>query len=46
MNDIAVPVPEHLDFNMARLDDGALEEQSAVSERCLRFGSRSLEGGR
>ena len=37
MNGVAVAVAEHLDFDMAGIDDGALQNDGGVAERALRL---------
>src|ERR1700722_11312049 len=39
MNGVAVAVAEHLDFDMAGIDNGALENYRRIAEGSLRFGS-------
>ena len=40
MDHVAVRVAEHLDFDMPRIDDGALQEQAIVAEGVLGFRAR------
>ena len=43
IDDIAVLVAEHLDFDMTRIDDELLDEDAIVAERGFRFRSRARE---
>src|SRR5690625_800817 len=38
MNSIAVPIGHDLNFDVARLDDGPLQDHFRISERALRLG--------
>ena len=43
MDGVAVAIAEHLDLDVARLDDRALEDHGRIAERALRFGSRAAQ---
>jgi hypothetical protein len=43
IDDVAVLVAEHLDFDVARIDDELLDEDAVVAEGRLRLGLRALE---
>src|SRR5262245_49218201 len=46
MQRVALPVGKDLDLNVTRLDDGALEDESAVAKGLLGLRARRLQGGR
>src|SRR3984893_9038837 len=41
---VAVTITKHLDFDMAGIDDRALQDHGAVAERALRLRSRAAQG--
>src|SRR5690606_28468013 len=43
MNDIAVLVPQHLNFDVPGIDDELLDENPVVAEARLRLGARRVE---
>ena len=43
MNGVAVAVAEHLDFDVAGIDDGALQDHGGIAERALRLRPRAAQ---
>ena len=43
MDGVAVAIPEHLNFDVAGIDDGALQNHGRIAERALRFGASAAQ---
>ena len=43
MDGVAVAIAEHLDLDVAGIDDGALQNHGGIAERALRFGARAAQ---